>query len=193
MYKLWHASGPDTGKYTLKWVSLVDNYDVTSPDFVNADLDLIDFTPQDEEEDYGMNEQHLPVEDLAQIQLEGESDKLFLIKWKNLSYKDATWEPESLINNPAKISDYYRFNRALDTQARQEMTDLNTNFLKVMNHLSQDDPSKRRPYGNSQLSHLLSTVDFPTYDQRTQIQQFIMSPGFKDSRHLREYQVLGLN
>ena len=41
-------------------------------------------------------------------------DKLFLVKWANLSYSDNTWEKESVIRLPSKIQDFRIFNKALD-------------------------------------------------------------------------------
>lgn len=61
-----------------------------------------------------MNEQHISREELEKLTLTGEADKLFLVKWKNLSYTDITWEAESDLKNPSKIADYYRFNKAID-------------------------------------------------------------------------------
>ena len=46
-------------------------------------------------------------------------DPLYLIKWRNLSYVDATWEPKSLIKEiDEKIKDFERFNRSLDNSQR---------------------------------------------------------------------------
>ena len=41
---------------------------------------------------------------------------LYLIKWKNLSYNDATWEPYYLIqDSDARIEDFEKANRSLST------------------------------------------------------------------------------
>lgn len=50
LYKLWHQQqaeefGETTSKYTLYWVTIVPEYDVMSPDFLNADLDSLEFSP----------------------------------------------------------------------------------------------------------------------------------------------------
>lgn len=50
-------------------------------------------------------------------------DPLHLIKWKNLSYIDATWEPFSKFkDNDDKFKDFERFNRSLDNNQRQKMS-----------------------------------------------------------------------
>jgi chromodomain-helicase-DNA-binding protein 7 len=47
---------------------------------------------------------------------------MYLCKWKNLSYQDATWEPLSkLTAYDEKIKDFERFNRSLDASQRQKM------------------------------------------------------------------------
>ena len=48
-----------------------------------------------------------------------ELDPLFLVKWKNLSYIDITWEPLSSIKSYEKLLiDFERFNRSLDNGSR---------------------------------------------------------------------------
>ena len=187
-YKQWYTE--EYGKYSLRWVTLVSGVDVTSPDILTTDLDLNDFTKSDEEEDQSLNEQHLTQEELNSYNLDQEVDKLFLVKFKNLSYSEVSWEPESLLSCPDKISDFYRFNKALDTIARQEMTDLNNNFSKLVSLMGD---KKRYNPKSAQVQSLLAALDFPTHDHKTSIHAMAKSPLFKDSRTLREYQVAGLN
>lgn len=40
---------------------------------------------------------YLDQEDIATLDLSTESDHLYLVKWKNLSYLESTWEHESQI------------------------------------------------------------------------------------------------
>ena len=48
-----------------------------------------------------------------------ELDPLYLIKWKNQSYADLTWEPLSTIRDcERQIRDFERFNRSLDNASR---------------------------------------------------------------------------
>jgi chromodomain-helicase-DNA-binding protein 7 len=198
LYKHWYLYsrevGIDPGPYSLRWVTLVDNYDVNSPEFINMNVDITEFTQQEEDEDFNMNEQHLSQDELNEIKLSSETDKLFLVKWKNLSYTEATWEPESLINNPQKIADYYKFNKALDSQARQELTDLLNTFLKITAFTNEESTGRRSRFSNNnQNFSLLRAFDFPTHDFRNPVVQYPQSPIFKDNKQLREYQVEGLN
>lgn len=51
-----------------------------------------------------------------------ELDPLYLVKWRNLSYSDLTWEPFSTIKDEEKLlKDFERFNRSLDNGSRQKM------------------------------------------------------------------------
>ena len=188
LYKQWQCSEPC--KYSLRWVSLISGLDVLSPEFFTIEIDATEFTPSEEEEDTSLNERYLSEEELAQCSLDSEVDKLYLVKWKNLSYTEVTWEQESLLNCPEKAADFHRYNKALDTVVRQEMLDLNNNFSKVMGLMSD---KKRYNPNSAQVLNLLGMLDFPTYDFRNNIQQLVKSPSFKDNRQLREYQILGLN
>ena len=42
--------------------------------------------------------------DMKKLDLNLEVDKLYMVKWKNLSYSEATWEQESVIGYPEKIT-----------------------------------------------------------------------------------------
>ena len=58
--------------------------------------------------------------------IETRSSPLYLVKWKNLSYRAATWETELELQNDAeKIKDFCRHNRALLKEQRQEFISRN--------------------------------------------------------------------
>ena len=199
LYKQWHAEclrdGLDPGPLSLRWVTLVNDFDVMSVDFLTAEFDKVPFTAEEEEQDRNLNEQHLTPEELQAVDLNAEVEKLYLVKWKNLSYMDSTWESEKHINVPGKILDFSRFNKALDVQARQQMTDLTANFSRFMGHQEAQQPGKRAKYSLSQgqMRSLMQSLDFPSYDFNTPVVQFPASPKFKEGRELREYQIQGLN
>ena len=51
-----------------------------------------------------------------------ELDPLYLVKWKNQSYCDLTWEPSSTLRDCQRLlADFDRFNRSLDNASRQKM------------------------------------------------------------------------
>lgn len=64
-------------------------------------------------------------EDEKKLQLQTEVDRLYLVKWKNLSYLEATWEKESNIACPAKLMEFRQFNRSLDKDTRSLMLQQN--------------------------------------------------------------------
>lgn len=188
LYKQWQST--EDYKYSLRWLTLIPSVDVMSPEFLTFDIDSTEFLKSEEEEDIMLNEQYLTSEELSEFNLDADSEKLFLVKWKNLSYTDVAWEKESVLQCPDKIHDFLKYNKALDTVVRQEMVDLNSNFTRVMGLMSD---KKRYNPNSAQVLHLISMLDFPTYDFRTPIQQLSKSPNFKDNRQLREYQIAGLN
>lgn len=55
---------------------------------------------------------------MKRLDLNNEVDKLYMIKWKNLSYSEATWELESDISCPDKIADFKNVNKALGRESR---------------------------------------------------------------------------
>lgn len=62
---------------------------------------------------------YLSEEEVNGLSFTVEVDMLYLVKWRNLSYLESTWEHESVISNPSKITDYKYHNRALDKESRQ--------------------------------------------------------------------------
>jgi len=87
-----------------------------------------------------------------------EVDHLYLVKWKNLSYFDSTWEPQSLIACANKINDFKNFNRALDKDSRSIMMQQN-NCHKTLLEL-ESNPRKKAKYGNSAINELKNKLFF---------------------------------
>ena len=66
------------------------------------------------------------------LDLGKEIDKLYLVKWKNLSYTQSTWEHEQILTEyNSKINDFKQYNRALDKESRQIMM-RNNNIHKTL-------------------------------------------------------------
>lgn len=55
---------------------------------------------------------------MKRLDLNVEVDRLYMVKWKNLSYSEATWELESVISCPDKIAEFKNVNKALGKDAR---------------------------------------------------------------------------
>jgi len=76
-----------------------------------------------------------------QLDLNKEPDRLYLVKWKNLSYLDSTWEHETVICCPNKVSDYRQFNRALDKESRAIMMAQNNRHKTLLD--LENNPKKK--------------------------------------------------
>jgi hypothetical protein len=46
---------------------------------------------------------HIDLSDMRSLDLNVEVNHLYMVKWKNLSYSEATWEQENVISCPEKI------------------------------------------------------------------------------------------
>lgn len=45
------------------------------------------------------------------MDLNSETDRLYYVKWKDMSYGDATWESERVFNGPEKIEEFKTLNK----------------------------------------------------------------------------------
>ena len=59
------------------------------------------------------NYEEIDYQDMKKLDLNLESDRLYLVKWKNLSYSESTWELETVIASPEKIIEFKMVNKAL--------------------------------------------------------------------------------
>jgi hypothetical protein len=46
------------------------------------------------------NYEEIDYQDMKKLDLNIESDRLYLVKWRNLSYSESTWELETVIASP---------------------------------------------------------------------------------------------
>ena len=138
-------------------------------------------------------------EDLKEIDINKEVDKVYLVKWKNLSYLDATWEHESVLGMTHKINDFKVFNRSLDKKGRMQMLN------KVQRHKTLLDllyNPKKKPVKNeeskadtpflTELKNKLYHYDVLTHKQPP-IYTHATQPIYKERKLLREYQLESLN
>ncbi|CAD8088106.1 unnamed protein product [Paramecium sonneborni] len=122
--------------------------------------------------------------------LSQEPDKLYFVKWKHLSYLEATWEPESLIDCRLKIQEFKQFNRSLDKETRNLMMQQYKNHQTLVEY---DQGIRKKKFSNIQLQEIKSSLYFlnqqkPAHEY-TQLTQTI----YKDKRLLRDYQLDSLN
>ena len=144
--------------------------------------------PVESEEHNYLNE-----DDLKELDFSSEVDKLYFVKWKNLSYTDSTWEQESVLACPSKVNDFRFFNRALDKESRQAMINQVTRHKTYMEILN--NPKKKAKCTNAFINDIKNKLYF--YDislYREPIQYtFKNQPIFKDQKLLRDYQLESLN
>lgn len=81
------------GELSLAWLKESDELDVATEEFI-----------------------YFEDEEVACVDLIGDIDRLYLVKWTNLSYSDSTWETESVIDSPSHINE---FRYALVTKSLQ--------------------------------------------------------------------------
>ena len=132
-------------------------------------------------------------EELKEIDLNKEIDKLFLVKWKNLSYLDSTWEHESIIASPQKINDYRYYNRAPNKEERSSIlnqVNRHKTYLDILNN-----PKKRAKCSNAYLYELKNRLYH--YDVGHHKKPFHYTqnnqPIYKGRKLLRSYQLESLN
>lgn len=71
------------GEFSYAWLKESDDVDVENEEFV-----------------------YFEDEEVSAVDLMSEIDRLYLVKWTNLSYLDSTWETESVIDSPSHINEY---------------------------------------------------------------------------------------
>jgi SNF2 family DNA or RNA helicase len=131
--------------------------------------------------------------ELAMLDINREVDKLYMVKWKNLSYLESTWEHESMIPSSHKINDFKMFNRALDKESRNQLlTQVNRHktLLDIM-----VNPKKKAKVTNGYVQDLKNKLY--KYDMKSNKQPLRYTPQtqpiYKERKLLRDYQLESLN
>ena len=124
------------------------------------------------------------------LSLETEIDRLYLVKWKNLSYTEATWEKESNIANTSKLLEFRMFNRSLDKDTRILMQQQSVRHRAL---LDWELGIKKRKLSHQAIHDMKSMLYF--YGAKREVHQYVPStqPIFKERRLLRDYQLQSLN
>lgn len=197
LYQQWHqsmlTSGQKPGPYTLRWVSFVPGVNNLSSDFLSFDMDKKPFSRADEEEDHKRHLQLLRPEEIGKIHLGMQVEPVYLVKWKGLSYLEATWEPQNMLIPACKIDEFYAYNKALDIHVRQAMITLTTSFDRFIAYQQAASHASKRSKAPDQSSQLLKAIDFPTHNFDLPVINYHVSPKFTGGRVLRSYQIEGLN
>ena len=136
---------------------------------------------------------YLTEEELNEIDLTKEVDRLFLVKWKNLSYLDSTWEHESVIACPQKINDYRYFNRAPNKEDRTSILNQVNRHKTYLDILT--NPKKRAKCSNAYLNDLRNKLYHYDAGHSKKPFQYTANnqPIYKGRKLLRSYQLESLN
>ncbi|CAD8164733.1 unnamed protein product [Paramecium pentaurelia] len=157
-----------------------------------VDPDIESWNPGEKSFDW-LNDSPQEIKILTKQEIENlsqEPDKLYFVKWKHLSYLEATWEPESLIDCRQKIQEFKQFNRSLDKETRNLMMQQNQNHKILVEY---EQGIRKKKLSNMQIQDIKSQLYFlnqqkPPHEY-TQLTQTI----YKDKRLLRDYQLDSLN
>lgn len=84
------------------------------------------------------------------LDLNLEVNRLYMVKWKNLSYSEANWELESVISCPDKIHEFKNNNKALGKEARTLM-DSQREKHRILVDI-ENNPKKRAKFSNAQIA-----------------------------------------
>ena len=87
-----------------------------------------------------------------------EVNRLYMIKWKNLSYSEATWEQENAVTCIDKVLEFKNNNKALGKEARTLM-DSQREKHKILVDL-ENNPKKRTKFSNAQISEIKNRLYF---------------------------------
>ena len=92
-----------------------------------------------------------------------------MVKWKNLSYSEATWELQNIIACPEKIQQFKNNNKALGKEARTLM-DSQREKHKILVDI-ENNPKKKSKFSNAQIAQIKNRLYF--YDVATKKQPYI--------------------
>jgi hypothetical protein len=167
----------DPGPYNLDWLLMEGE---TEQDFVNSSI----FTPE---------ELTMIVNRAVQF------DQLYYVKWTNLSYTDASWEPYSLIQQYDELIEAFEMrNKKIGNEARNKLlknTDINK---KLVEYLGISE-KRRKNNEEEEIDNHLKLFKYrislfqnkPHYDLLSKDKG--KQPVYKKGQRLKDYQINGTN
>lgn len=88
--------------------------------------------------------------DMKKLDLNVEVDRLYMVKWKNLSYSEATYELESVISCPDKINEFKNINKALGRDARTQLDSQRDKHLCIRDY----EVNKKKRFSAQQINDM---------------------------------------
>lgn len=125
-------------------------------------------------------------EDCRQLDLNNEVEKLFYVKWCDMSYGAATWESEKHID-PTKIENFRMSNKIPARDVRDKM-DLHNQIHAA---LVQNEPGKKRLSLNEKTMKLVNLLYM--VDDRAEPDPYKESPVYLNYQQLKPFQLESLN
>jgi SNF2 family DNA or RNA helicase len=129
------------------------------------------------------------------LKMTGKIPKLYLIKWKNMSYNQCTWESTlNLENISLKIEDFQKHNRALDKDHRSQALDKKRSHRRVLEAMERAG-FQRRSGGFHSVFNDYYRVLYREMNSDTKLNMNVirsLNNTFKGQRALKKYQIESL-
>ena len=123
------------------------------------------------------------------FRMTGKIGKLYLIKWKNISYNQCTWESlEDLETISEKIKEFHKHNRALDKDHRSLALEKKRCHRKILEVMAKGGGRRGWGYGYNEYSRML----YQEMRSETELNDKVimaLNNAFKGDRQLKSYQV----
>ena len=137
---------------------------------------------------------HLEVLKSKYFKMTGKIPKLYLIKWKNISYNQCTWEVKSDLEDiEHKIEEFQKHNRALDKDHRSKALEKKRQHRRILESMSRNIYSRRGGYGIAYNEY--ARVLYKEMTSETEVSNAVirsLNNTFKGERALKTYQIESL-
>jgi len=127
-------------------------------------------------------------------------EQLYLVKWMNLSYREATWEPYSLIQQYDELVEAFEMrNKRLNNTSREKLTKDREVNRKIVEHLGILDKRKKNLEGEDDIDNHLKLFKYrlSLFAKKLPYELYKKEKGkqpiFKKGQRFKEYQINGTN
>jgi len=126
-------------------------------------------------------------------------DQLYLVKWTNLSYVDATWEPYSLIQQYDELLESFELrNKKIGNELRNKLQKNKEINKKLVEYLGISEKRRKNDEENEIDNHLkLFKYRVSIFSNKTPYELYKKEKGkqpvFKKGQRLKDYQINGTN
>lgn len=124
---------------------------------------------------------------------------MYLVKWKNLSFKEATWEPYSLIQQYDELIEAFENrNKKLDADSRSKLIKDTEVNRKIVQHLGISE-KRRKNLEEDEIDNHLKLYKYrkSLFSKNPQYELYKFEKGkqpvFKKGQRFKHYQINGCN